>query len=383
MILEKALTSETLKEEADTIAKAILRSDLVDDSTKSIIDSFPSGFKDLILETVLKHIAENPDLREKFQKELQRKKATNRWRMSINIDKQRGADLADNLLHAYDTVGIHGQKEMPEDSLPKGLQRGGTEHLIFLALTCSIDYQRDAESLWASSRRSFSDPELRFLFDPEALSQTPLMDIIRGMGTYGLSKKPRRDAWIWKTVGTTFYKKWEGNPRNFLSDCGYEASNVLHRLKTDAHEQENTVVWDFPYLRGNKIGPMWLRMLRDNAGISALKNFDKIPIPVDVHVARATLSTGIIRGQAVLSTDELYAIVRNAWDSIYELRRSSNKLGVPLDIDEPLWHLSREGCSKRDVNTGICKVIDKCEVSDFCVAGMIKKGENGLWHIST
>lgn len=68
MILEKALTSETLKEEA------ILRSGLVCDSTKSIIDSFPSSFKDLILETVLKQIIENPDLGEKFQKELQRKK---------------------------------------------------------------------------------------------------------------------------------------------------------------------------------------------------------------------------------------------------------------------------------------------------------------------
>ena len=35
-----------------------------------IVETFPDEFKDLILETVLKQIAENPELKERFQKEL-------------------------------------------------------------------------------------------------------------------------------------------------------------------------------------------------------------------------------------------------------------------------------------------------------------------------
>lgn len=36
-------------------------------------------------------------------------------------------------------------------------------------------------------------------------------------------------------------------------------------------------------------------MLHDNVGID-LKNLDKIPIPVDIHIARASFTTGCLRG---------------------------------------------------------------------------------------
>jgi len=40
-----------------------------------------------------------------------------------------------------------------------------------------------------------------------------------------------------------------------------------------------------------------LRMLRDNVGIKKLKNLDKVPIPVGIQVARATLAIGVVRGK--------------------------------------------------------------------------------------
>ena len=42
----------------------------MDAPTKRIVETFPDDFKDLILETVLKQIVENPDLKERFQREL-------------------------------------------------------------------------------------------------------------------------------------------------------------------------------------------------------------------------------------------------------------------------------------------------------------------------
>jgi hypothetical protein len=44
---------------------------------------------------------------------------------------------------------------------------------------------------------------------------------------------------------------------------------------------------DFPHLMGEKIAPLWIRMLRDNIGIE-LSGHEDVPIPVDVHLLRAS-----------------------------------------------------------------------------------------------
>jgi integrase len=73
MILDHSLTEKKLKEEAKEIENTLLKSNVVDQPTKRIIESFPDEFKDLILETVLKQIVENPELKEKFKKGLSEK----------------------------------------------------------------------------------------------------------------------------------------------------------------------------------------------------------------------------------------------------------------------------------------------------------------------
>ncbi|WMT43656.1 MAG: hypothetical protein RE469_05450 [Cuniculiplasma divulgatum] len=59
-----------VKDEAKEIETAIIKSEVVDAPTERIVKSFPDDFKDLILETVLEQIAGNPELRERFQREL-------------------------------------------------------------------------------------------------------------------------------------------------------------------------------------------------------------------------------------------------------------------------------------------------------------------------
>ena len=70
MILDKTLTNQKLREEAKQIESAIMKSEVVDAPTKRIVETFPDDFKDLILETVLKQIVENPELKDRFQREL-------------------------------------------------------------------------------------------------------------------------------------------------------------------------------------------------------------------------------------------------------------------------------------------------------------------------
>ena len=70
MILDKSLTEGKLKEEAKQIEDTLMKSEVVDTSTKKIIESFPADFKDLILESVLTQILENPEMKERFRREI-------------------------------------------------------------------------------------------------------------------------------------------------------------------------------------------------------------------------------------------------------------------------------------------------------------------------
>ncbi len=286
------------------------------------------------------------------------------------IDDSRGASTASLLYNAFHKEGIHGKKEMPEDSLPAGVGQGSLEHLYYITLTVTIDYQRDANALWESSRKTFEDPKTRYLFYPEKILEIPQSTIINDMQKYGLSKKPNNDAYYWRTVALTFLKKYGGDPRNLLDQCGWQADVVLDTIRKGKRQYKGGYIQDFPFLRGNKIGPLWLRMLRDNIGLS-LKNLDQIPIPVDIHVARSTLCLGIVRGNYSGNLNNLFEKVREAWFvSVKDLKKSDGSDMIALDVDEPLWHLSKYGCTYRSTY-GNCPVKGTCNCKDYCIPGKI------------
>ena len=298
------------------------------------------------------------------------------------IDKERGEQVAELLYNSFSTVGIHGRKDMPEDITPNGAVRGSLDHIFFITLTVSIDYQRNAPSLWGSSRKTFEDPETRYLFDPKLLHETPFRKIVEDMQKHKLSKKPQKDAYIWRTVGVTFYKKWEGDPRNFLENCNWDSLIILEHLRNDTHLYNGRSVSDYPYLRGPKIGPLWVRMLRDNVGISKLVNLEKVAIPVDIHIARATLTTGVVSGQFEGRLDELFKYVRKAWfKSVKDLNLKTRPM-IALDVDKPLWHLSKYGCTSRNEISRYCSVYSRCKARDFCIKGKIKI-KNGAVELET
>lgn len=302
--------------------------------------------------------------------------------MAVCVDSERGNTVARLLYNSFATKGIHGRTDMPEDIMPDGVTRGSLEHILFVTLTVSIDYLRDAPLLWESSRKSFDDPETRYLFDPELIYQAPFPKVVQDMQEHGLSKKARKDASIWQTVGVTLYKKWHADPRKFLQNCDWDAPTVLRRLRDDEHLYRGRSVSDYPYLRGPKIGPLWLRMLRDNIGITDLKNLSRVPIPVDRHVARATLTMGVVRGSFKLGLEELFGYIREAWfKSVQDLHVKDRPM-IALDVDEPLWHLSKYGCFYRDKITGDCSVYSSCEARHFCIKGMLKI-ENDIVEVQT
>jgi endonuclease III len=123
-------------------------------------------------------------------------------------------------------------------------------------------------------------------------------------------------------------------------------------------------------------------MLRDNVGISELINLDKVPIPVDIHVARATLTTGVVKGNFVGRLGQLFKYTRKVWFASTEGLNLEARPMIALDVDEPLWHLSKYGCTKRNDISGFCPVRQRCEAKKYCVEGQIRIG-NGLVELET
>ena len=290
----------------------------------------------------------------------------------ITIDSQKGKKAASLLYQAFNASGIFGRVEMPEDILPKGIKRGSLQHQLFITLTVAIDYQRDANKLWAVSRKTYEDPETSYLFHPGSLHQPSPRKIVKDMQKHRLSKKTTKDAHIWRTVGVTLYKKWNGRPFYFLKSCKWDSIEILRRLKKDTHIYNRKSVPDYPYLRGDKIGPLWLRMLKDNVGIDKLKRLNEVPIPVDIHVARATLSLGVVGGRFSGSINDIFDPIREAWFKSVKGLKVKNRSMITLDIDEPLWHLSKYGCTYRDKENVSCPKKVECNAAQFCVKGKVK-----------
>lgn len=302
--------------------------------------------------------------------------------MAITIDVNKANQAAELIYRQFSDQGILGHSEMPEDLIPSGVVQGSLEHMMFITLTVSIDYQRDAITLWKNSRETFEDKETRYLFDPVRLHEKSFSNIASDMQKHGLSKKQTQDANTWRTIGITFYKKWQGNPINFLRYYDYDAPVILEALKVSTHTDNGREASDFPFLRGNKIGPLWIRMLKDNVGINELKNLDRVPIPVDIHVARASLALGLVKGKYEGKLEDLFEDIRLAWFEGVKGLKTKYRPMIALDLDEPLWHLSKYGCAERDKATGKCPVDCKCEVKDLCIPGKIKI-ENGKVEIDT
>jgi hypothetical protein len=282
-------------------------------------------------------------------------------RLAVNVQAAR--EVGNTLRQSFNdpSIGILGHTTMPEDILPGGVNKGSYEHLMFTTLTVSIDYMRDADALWAASRHAYEDETSRYLFSPQRVAQSPPGTVSRDLQKHGVSLRPSQDAHIWNSVSLTFLRKWGGNPLNLLESSQYDALNVLRMVRSEA---------GFPYFRGPKISALWVRMLRDNVGIQ-FKNMDKIPIPTDIHIVRATFSTGVLRGNYSGSLDGARRHVEKAWT---EGLKGTGL--IPLDVDEPLWNLSRYGCSRRREDP--CPVKRACPVGGHCVTGVIHVSTSGV-----
>lgn len=281
--------------------------------------------------------------------------------MGLTTNPERTSKIIQILMDWY--YGNEGKRDglmsgavMPESAPPEGMRRGSYEHIMWLTLTVAIDYQRDAASLWNSAKLTWENESTRWVFLPNESRNRTYQDLVIALARYRLSQKHNKDAQIWWTVSTSFFKLFEGDPRKLLELYKYDAEEVYNQMHSK-HKK------DFPYLSGDKILLLWIRMLKDEANID-LANLENVRIPIDIHTARATLTTGCLVGDFDGHFQDLVTEAQHAWE---ESCKKTDSKYYPLQLDEPLWNLSRLGCNTR-INGSVCPLSSECKLSNFCTA---------------
>jgi hypothetical protein len=281
--------------------------------------------------------------------------------MAVNLilKPERAKEVGKRLYERYRSEGIFGKKELPDDAASKvAPQLSKEELLLFVTFTTSLDYMRDATQLWDSAVQTLNDEEVRWVFSPKEVVERGVDSLQKALLKHGLAKKKNRDTQVWFSIANTLHSLHGGSVSSLLESYGYDAEKMFKDFLKNRKEE-------FPNLSGTKLFPHWIRSLNDKVELP-FKNLHKLPIPVDVHVARATLTTGCIVGKykAKGLSEALKRRVVEVWEKGLE------GTGIaPIQMFRPLWLLSKYGCHYR--KNGECPKKELCPVKEFCVEGKV------------
>jgi len=267
-------------------------------------------------------------------------------------------EVAQRLKEVYEKDGIFGEKSLPDDISESVKSELGEQFLNFLTLTTALDYVRDARKLWESAIKTAQDDTTRWVFVPLEVAKTKRDTLEDALSKYGIALRKEKDTLIWLTICKTLAEYYEGNVKHLFEKNDFD----VEKVKKEIVERKEL----FPNISGEKMLPHWLRIVSEHSKVD-LKNLETLPIPVDVHVARATLSTGCIRGvyKSKSISQSLRRKIMNVWS-----RGLENSEIIPVKCFRFLWLLSKHGCSKRNLTETPMK--SECPVSDLCAEGKVK-----------
>ncbi|MCK4667929.1 hypothetical protein KAU33_14330 [Candidatus Dependentiae bacterium] len=297
----------------------------------------------------------------------------------INKDIHRGILLIQKLSNVFQTEDFFGVTQMPEDILPYGVERGSSEHLLYITLVSSIAYLRWEESLWSAARETFEDDEKKYLFDPKKVLEEPFSKIEFDLKEYSLISnltkgKPlgigkvksddlkalrQNDPNAWVNMSRAL-KQFDFSIEKLFEEHNYDAVDVV-KFFTETDFSNS-----FPeYQRKDKV-LVWLSRIERNLKFP-IKNLDKLPMATGNHILRATFMMGVIWGKFNSTEVDLDDMIIDFWNKV--AIEGKEKLRVfPVQFQTYLWILSKFGC-KPGRKESICSMKSHCPIGDFCAIG--------------
>jgi len=121
----------------------------------------------------------------------------------------------------------------------------------------------------------------------------------------------------------TLHEHFDDDPVELLTQNEFDVVSTKEYLRQHGN--------CFPYLKGDKICPLWLRLLHEE--IHELDSIEQMDIPVDYRIRYIT---GELMYREFEDIEEDNKEVRDFWRSFCR-----NNGFVPVHIDQPLWLLAR------------------------------------------
>ncbi|MFB6187726.1 MAG: hypothetical protein ABEI86_12785, partial [Halobacteriaceae archaeon] len=192
-----------------------------------------------------------------------------------------------------------------------------------------------------------------WIYDPQTLvgddRYHDLLDLFKGRNEFenheviekhGRMEWGKKDADIWYTVAATLFEEHESNPLNLFENFNSDAGEIYSHVSTGSRDQpaheEIRMVKKYPYLGGEKIGPLWLRLIND-LEVHTLHNVDLLPLPIDSQVVKVT---NLIFDKDFSSdpSDQEKDEIRKIWHPYCEEHNIST-----ADLDDALWRIGEQG----------------------------------------
>jgi hypothetical protein len=235
-----------------------------------------------------------------------------------DLTRQRLLSKLKALIQLYRDGELGGTSHEVHPHLPKGSR----ENFLYFTLAPAINFQRKSEALWNAALKTYSDPETTFVFEPAAVAHGEEAFRV-ALTKHRLALQTHKHVSIWFTINKTLHERYDNDPRNVLSDAGYDVLRILHSLQ---QQREN-----FPYLNGPKLSNYWLYILSCFTDVTFVNRHEISVIP-DVHVTRATQHLGLLPSDQSVTPIE----VAETWKQFLEGTNIS-----PSDLHAPLWRWSR------------------------------------------
>lgn len=243
--------------------------------------------------------------------------------------KEKVAEIATTILEDYREEN-EAFETKEESSLSQALSKINDEQdvALYLTLTTALNYQRDADSHYERFGEAINT-EKEWIFDPQkVIEEKDHEELYEELNDIGIRYK-NKDTEIWHEICHSLYDEFQSNPVRLLEENDYDAEKI-ERYVQEADGETLFFSNRYPYLRGEKIRPLWIRFM--NNSIHPLENFDEPDIPVDVHIIGVTEK---LTGNDYTESESDKEEIRQFWRSVCEEADIR-----PVEIDAPLWFIN-------------------------------------------
>jgi hypothetical protein len=208
--------------------------------------------------------------------------------------------------------------------------QGKPNKALFLTLSTALNRQRDAEGLYSKFGRLWETE--RWIFEPGRLIEDRTFEELAGLFEKEGVRFGETDAEVWYEISRTLYKDYNSDPMRLFERFDFNMERISDHVKNASGD---TRFYDhgkkFPVLRGEKIRPLWLRLI--DGYVHPLESQAGEEISVDTHIIQITNKLFDKEYSDGLSDKEE---IRDLWRSVCE-DESVN----PIDIDGALWYINR------------------------------------------